>query len=53
MLQVGDFYGAVAAESEQLAERGKLCRCTGYTNIIRAIQKSAEMMKNEKKGGNA
>jgi aerobic carbon-monoxide dehydrogenase small subunit len=32
--------------SEEIKEaiRGNLCRCTGYTNIVRAVQKGAEMM---------
>jgi carbon-monoxide dehydrogenase small subunit len=27
------------------ALRGNLCRCTGYHNIVRAVQSAAEMMR--------
>lgn len=37
--------------SEEIKEaiRGNLCRCTGYTNIVKAVHKGAEMLKSAKK----
>jgi len=37
--------------NEEIKEaiRGNLCRCTGYTNIVKAVHKGAEMMKTSNK----
>jgi aerobic carbon-monoxide dehydrogenase small subunit len=37
-------------EEVKMAISGNLCRCTGYTKIIRAIQSAAEKMRNENMG---
>ena len=37
-------------EEVKMAISGNLCRCTGYTKIIRAIQSAAEKMRKESEG---
>jgi carbon-monoxide dehydrogenase small subunit len=37
-----------SAEEIQDAIRGNLCRCTGYTNIVRAIERSAQKLEEKK-----
>jgi carbon-monoxide dehydrogenase small subunit len=37
-------------EEVKMAISGNLCRCTGYTKIIRAIQSAAEKMRDENMG---